>query len=107
MIGITENAAKRMKEIMAEKNEPNLALRVGIKGGGCSGFSYALDFTTDQKPNDKVFEAHGVKILCDPKSYLYLINTTLDYDFGLLDGGFKFQNPNAKKSCSCGESFAV
>jgi len=107
MIGVTERAAARIKEIILEKNEPGLLLRVGVKGGGCSGFSYAVDFTTEKKPNDKVFQEHGVTILCDPKSYLYLINTRLDYSEGLLDGGFKFENPNAKKSCSCGESFSV
>jgi iron-sulfur cluster assembly protein len=107
MIGLTESAARRIQEIIQEKNDPALMLRVGVKGGGCSGFSYALDFTSEQKPNDKVFEAHGVKVLCDPKSYLYLIGTELDYSEGLLDGGFRFLNPNAKKSCSCGESFSV
>jgi iron-sulfur cluster assembly protein len=107
MIGITERAAGRIQEIIREKNDPALMLRVGVKGGGCSGFSYVIDFTSEQRPNDRVFEEHGVKLLCDPKSYLYLVNTTLDYSDGLLDGGFKFQNPNAKKSCSCGESFSV
>ena len=107
MIGITERAASRIQEIIAEKKDSALMLRVGVKGGGCSGFSYALDFTSERKPNDKVFSAHGVTILCDPKSYLYLVNTELDFSDGLLDGGFKFHNPNAKKSCSCGESFSV
>lgn len=107
MIGLTERAAKRIQEIVAEKNTPGLLLRVGVKGGGCSGFSYVLDFTTERKPNDRVFSEHGVEILCDPKSYLYLTGSVLDFGDGLLDGGFRFNNPNAKKSCACGESFSA
>ncbi len=107
MIAVTERAAQRIQEILKEKNTPGLVLRVGVKGGGCSGFSYVLDFTTDRKPSDKVFAEHGVEVLCDPKSYLYLTGSTLDFGEGLLDGGFRFTNPNAKKSCACGESFSA
>jgi iron-sulfur cluster assembly protein len=107
MITVTERAAKRIKELIAERNDPDLALRVGVKGGGCSGFFYFVDLTREQKPGDQVFELSGVKLLCDPKSYLYLTGSELDFGEGLLDGGFRFNNPNAKKSCACGESFSV
>lgn len=107
MIAVTERAARRIQQIIAEKGQPDLALRVGIKGGGCSGLSYVIDFTNEQRPTDQVFEQHGVRLLCDPKSYPFLDNTELDFGDGLLDGGFRFNNPNAKKSCSCGESFSV
>ena len=107
MISCTERAARRIREIIAERNEPALKLRVGVKGGGCSGFSYVIDFTTEQRATDKVFEQHGVTLICDPKSYLYLTNSELDFGEGLLDGGFRFSNPNATKSCACGESFSA
>lgn len=107
MISVTERAARRIQEILREKGDPELVLRVGIKGGGCSGLSYAIDFTHERHETDHVFEDHGVRLLCDPKSYVFLANTELDFGDGLLDGGFRFNNPNAKKSCSCGESFSV
>ena len=107
MINASERAIQRIKGIVREKGEPGLMLRVGVKGGGCSGFSYVLDFTTERRPNDKVFEKDGVTILCDPKSLLYLSDSVLDFGEGLLDGGFRFTNPHAKKSCACGESFSA
>lgn len=107
MITCTERAARRIRDILAERNDPALVLRVGVKGGGCSGFSYNLEFTRDRRPNDRVFEPHGVTIVCDPKSLIYLDNSELDFGEGLLDGGFRFTNPNAKKSCACGESFSA
>ena len=107
MINASERAFRRIREIVQEKGVPGLMLRVGVKGGGCSGFSYVLDFTTDRRPNDKVFEQGDVTILCDPKSFLYLGGSVLDFGEGLLDGGFRFTNPNAKKSCACGESFSA
>lgn len=107
MITVTERAARRIKEILSERGDPELALRVGIKGGGCSGLSYVLDFTTERREQDRIFEEHGVRLFCDPKSLTFLDNTELDFSDGLLDGGFRFNNPNAKKSCSCGESFSV
>ena len=107
MINASERAIRRIREIVIEKGRPDLMLRVGVKGGGCSGFSYVLDFTTDRRANDQVFEQDGVTILCDPKSYLYLSDSILDFGDGLLDGGFRFTNPQAKKSCACGESFSA
>ncbi len=107
MIQASPRALQRIREIVREKGNPDLMLRVGVKGGGCSGFSYVLDFTADRRPNDQVFEQDGVTILCDPKSLLYLGGSILDFGDGLLDGGFRFTNPHAKKSCACGESFSA
>ena len=87
---------------------PNEAfIRVGVKGGGCSGLSYDLSFDTDLKPEDKVFEHNGIRIAVDKKSFLYLVGTELDYSGGLNGKGFFFNNPNATRTCGCGESFAV
>ncbi len=109
MIKISENAAKRIKELKAdEKLDDSTALRVKVKRGGCSGFSYKLDFDTEDKDNaDKVFEDHGVKIIIDHQSLLYLVGMTLDFEGGLNGAGFIFSNPNATKTCGCGSSFAV
>ena len=82
-------------------------LRVGVVGGGCSGLSYKLDFDNEVKPMDQVFEDKGIKIVCDLKSFLYLVNTELEFSDGLNGKGFYFNNPNASRSCGCGESFAV
>ncbi len=87
---------------------PNEAfIRVGVKGGGCSGLSYELTFDTDLKQEDKVFENNGIRVVVDKKSFLYLIGTELDYSGGLNGKGFVFINPNASRTCGCGESFAV
>ncbi len=87
---------------------PNEAfIRVGVKGGGCSGLSYELTFDTDLKQEDKVFEHNGIRVVVDKKSFLYLIGTELDYSGGLNGKGFIFINPNASRTCGCGESFAV
>lgn len=82
-------------------------IRVGVKGGGCSGLSYELTFDTDLKQEDKVFESNGIRVVVDKKSFLYLIGTELDYSGGLNGKGFVFINPNASRTCGCGESFAV
>ena len=107
MINVTEKAANEVKRIMTQKNEGDLYLRVQVVGGGCSGMSYKLDFDKAKKDSDKLFEEHGIKLIVDPKSYLYIMNTTLDFSDGLQGTGFNFINPNAKKSCGCGSSFAV
>lgn len=107
MIYISENAAKQISKIQSEENNPSTFLRVQIVGGGCSGMSYKLKFDSEIKESDKVFEEHGVKVVTDTKSYLYLLGTTLDYEGGLNGKGFSFNNPNAKKSCGCGSSFSV
>src|SRR5487761_1762886 len=107
MIQITEAAAKKIHSLKAEDQAAKDAmLRVRVKRGGCSGFSYKMDFETGVADTDKVFESNGAKIVIDDQSLLYLIGMTLDYEGGLNGKGFVFQNPNATKSCGCGSSFA-
>jgi iron-sulfur cluster assembly protein len=109
MIKVSENAVKKAKSLMEEegKNPAEAFIRVGVKGGGCSGLSYELSFDTEIKDDDKEFEDNGMKIVVDKKSFLYLIGTELDYSGGLNGKGFVFNNPNANRTCGCGESFAV
>ena len=104
MITISESAAKKIRALMGDK--PGKVLRVKVIGGGCSGLQYKLDID-DPKPGDKVFERDGVSVVSDRKSYLYLHGTELDYGEGLMESGFKLNNPNVKKSCGCGASFSV
>src|SRR5688572_4168800 len=107
-IGITEKAVKEVRRIVVDQNLPSeTALRVGVKGGGCSGFSYTLGFDDQLKPTDQINEVEGVRVICDPKSFLYLNGTVVDFEESLMGRGFKFTNPNASKSCGCGESFSV
>ncbi len=107
-IELTEKAAAEIKRIFAEQQSgEETYLRVGIKGGGCSGFTYTLDLASQPDEFDEVFDCYGVKIICDPKSYLYLNGTTIDFNDDLLNRGFVFKNPNAKQSCSCGASFGI
>jgi iron-sulfur cluster assembly protein len=108
MIAITERAKKEVLRIIKEQNLPSqTALRVGVKGGGCSGFSYTLGFDDQVSETDQVEETDGVRIVCDPKSFLYLSGTEVDFEDNLMGRGFKFGNPNASKTCGCGESFSV
>jgi len=108
MITLTERAAAKMREVFAKGQMPEgSCLRVGIKGGGCSGFSYTLDVAGKPDEMDEVFETHGVRVICDLKSLLYLDGTEVDYSDDLLKGGFIFNNPNAKRSCGCGTSFSA
>ena len=107
---ISDKAKQKVQELMEDAGiagDPSYFVRVGVVGGGCSGLSYKLDFDNEQKPMDQVFEDNGVKIVTDLKSFLYLVNTTLDFSDGLNGKGFYFSNPNASRSCGCGESFAV
>jgi iron-sulfur cluster assembly protein len=106
MITLTLGAASQVKRLLEKENKPELGLRVGVRSGGCSGFSYVLGFDTPQE-GDKVQEFEGIKVLLDTKSAPYLEGTELDYQEGLQGKGFTFSNPNATKSCGCGESFAV
>jgi iron-sulfur cluster assembly protein len=109
-IYITDKAKEKVFELLTEaghKDDPTYFVRVGVVGGGCSGLSYKLDFDNEPKPTDQVFENNGVKIVTDLKSFLYLVNTTLDFSDGLNGKGFHFINPNASRTCACGESFAV
>ena len=108
MITVTEKAKEKLSVLRSEGNHAESAfVRVGVAGGGCSGLTYVLDFDTDLKPDDKVFEDKGVKIVCDKKSFLYLVGTQLEFTDGLNGKGFVFNNPNASRTCGCGESFAV
>lgn len=107
MINITESAKNQALKLMSEDGKNNHFIRVGVQGGGCSGLMYQLDFDNELKENDKVFEAEGVKIVVEKKSYLYLVGTTLDYSGGLNGKGFVFVNPNADRTCGCGESFSI
>ena len=107
MIEITETAARKIRTLMAKQGVNDGGLRVGVKGGGCSGLSYNLTFESQARTGDKVFEREEVKLFCDLKSYIYLNGTVLDYDSGLMGKGFVFMNPNAKKSCGCGSSFST
>lgn len=107
MIQITEKAALKIKEILTEENKEGFGLRVGVKGGGCSGLSYSLSIDDKAADHDHVFEGNGVRLFVDPKSLLYLAGTHLDYTDGLNGSGFKFENPNATKTCGCGSSFGV
>jgi len=109
-IYISDNAKQKVAQLMREAgiaDDKSWFLRVGVVGGGCSGLSYKLDFDNEQRPNDQVFDNNGVKIVTDLKSFLYLVNTTLDFSDGLNGKGFQFINPNASRTCGCGESFAV
>ena len=107
MITLSENAVKQIKNLQKESGNLSSGLRVSVVGGGCSGLSYKLDFSNEPKEGDKVFEQDGVKVFVDSKSYLFVKGLTLDYSGGLNGTGFGFHNPNAKKSCGCGSSFAV
>ncbi len=105
---LSEKAVKHVKELKQAQNLPETVfLRMGVKGGGCSGMSYSLEFDTEMGPHDREFEIDDVKVVCDKKSYLYLNGTTLDYVQQGLTGGFTFINPSAKSSCGCGTSFSA
>ena len=108
MIAVTEQAAAQIQKLMARQGLTEGGLRVGIKGGGCSGLSYTFSWEKEARPGDEVFEGPaGTKIFVDKKSLIYLDGTTLEYDSALMGKGLHFINPNAKASCSCGSSFTV
>src|SRR6266550_9173804 len=107
---ISDKAKQKVEQLLKDAgiaDDSSYFVRVSVVGGGCSGLSYKLDFDNEQKPMDQVFEDNGVKIVTDLKSLLYLVNTTLDFSDGLNGKGFHFINPNASRTCGCGESFAV
>ncbi len=109
-IFVSDKAKDKVISLMKDAGidgDPSYFLRVGVVGGGCSGLSYKMDFDNETKPMDQVFEDKGIKLVCDLKSFLYLVNTELDFSDGLNGKGFFFNNPNASRSCGCGESFAV
>ena len=105
MITITDKAAAEVKKQAVKRGTPEAALRVGIRGGGCTGFSYLFEWNDGApRPTDKVFEKDGIKLLVDPKSFVYLDGTELDFVTSIMGYGFKFNNPNVKGECGCGES---
>ena len=105
---LTETAAKEIKTIIKDQGlGESVALKVGVKGGGCSGFSYVLDLTEAPADNDEVMESHGIKVACDKKSYLYLNGTEIDFKDEIMGRGFVFKNPNATHTCGCGSSFSA
>jgi len=115
-VSLTEIAAREVKAIIQQQSESAkssgseakpLYLRVGVKGGGCSGFSYTLDLTENKSDLDETLDAHGVEVVCDSKSYLYLDGTTIDFKDEMMGRGFVFTNPNASSTCGCGSSFSA
>ena len=107
MINVTESAKIQALRLMEDEGKDGHFIRVDVEGGGCSGLMYQLELDNTDKEGDKSFEDNGIKIVVDKKSFLYLIGTTLDYSGGLNGKGFVFKNPNADRTCGCGESFSV
>lgn len=108
-ISLSPSAAREVSTIIQQQelDAEKVCLRVGVKGGGCSGFSYILDLTETRKETDEFFEQHGIRIICDPKSLLYLSGVTIDFKDEIMGRGFVFQNPNASSTCGCGSSFSA
>lgn len=108
MITVSDTAKEQIDRLKLKDDIAGDAfIRVGVKGGGCSGLTYKMDFDTELKEEDKVFEDKGVKVVVDKKSFLYLVGTELEYTGGLNGNGFVFKNPNASRTCGCGESFSI
>lgn len=108
MLFVSDTAANQIQEIKVKEHlGDDFFVRVSVVSGGCSGLSYKMDFDNESQPNDQVFEDNGVKVVTDLRSFLYLCNTTLEFSGGLEGKGFHFVNPNAARTCGCGESFAV
>ena len=107
MIQVTEKAKNKAIQLMNEEGKDGFFIRVGVKGGGCSGLMYELTFDDQVKEDDKSFKDNGMQVVVDKKSFLYLIGTTLDFSGGLNGKGFVFTNPNADRTCGCGESFSL
>ena len=107
MISLTEAAASKVGELILNRDGDTAGLRVGVRGGGCSGFTYFLEFADAANQGDRELESHGVRLYVDPKSFLYLMGTEVDYVDSLSGSGFKFVNPNARRTCGCGESFSM
>ena len=107
MIKVTDNAKSKALQLMQEDGKSGYFIRVGVKGGGCSGLMYELDFDNVINDSDKSFEDNGIQVVVDKKSFLYLVGTTLDFSGGVNGKGFVFSNPNADRTCGCGESFSL
>jgi iron-sulfur cluster assembly protein len=102
-----DSAVKRLKFLLEQRQTPEAGLRLAVKGGGCSGLQYAMEWAEKPRERDKIFEREGVRVFVDPKSYLYLMGTELVFEETMMASGFKLQNPNVKAACGCGESFTV
>ncbi len=107
ILTLTEAAADRIKQIMANSDRPIIGLRVGVKKGGCAGMEYTMDYAEEATPGDEIVEDKGVKILIDPMAILFLLGTTMDYRVDKLSAGFVFDNPNQTSACGCGESVEI
>ena len=107
IVTLTSNAIKVVKRLQEVQGLDAAALRLGVKGGGCSGLSYTVNFDNEVGPHDQVYDVEDIRVIVDMKSAIYLMGTQLDYHKDLLSGQFKFSNPNATKSCGCGESFSA
>ena len=107
VIKLSERAAERVKEIMAQAKEPIIGVRVGVASGGCAGMSYVMEYAKEANPNDEIIEDKGVKVLIDPKAIMYLLGTEMDYKKEELSSSFVFKNPNETERCGCGESFKI
>jgi len=108
MVFVADSAKEKISELKQEVGvADDYFIRVSVTSGGCSGLTYEMDFDNEERPNDQIFEDNGVKVVTDLKSFLYLCNTTLEFSGGLNGKGFYFNNPNAARTCGCGESFAV
>lgn len=105
--GITAAAAARIQKLRDERQTPDAGLRVAVRGGGCSGLTYAIEWAEAPRERDKLFERDGVRVFVDAKSYLYLMGSELAYEESLMASGFRLQNPNVKTACGCGESFSI
>lgn len=107
VVTLSPSAVAQLQKLLAERQTPEAGLRIAVKGGGCSGLTYAMEWAEAPKEKDKVFEQEGVRVFVDSKSFLYVMGTLLDYEVGLMSSGFRLRNPNVKSACGCGESFAV
>tara|TARA_B100001741_G_scaffold296085_1_gene279679 strand:+ start:390 stop:725 length:336 start_codon:yes stop_codon:yes gene_type:complete len=107
IISLSENAAKRIKEIMSEAEKKSLGVRVGVKSGGCAGMSYVMEYAKEINPNDEIIEDKGVKVFIDAAAVMYLLGTEMDYKKDNFSSSFTFNNPNETERCGCGESFKI
>ena len=106
-VSLTPKAIEMAKAALVKRGTPDASLRLGVRGGGCSGVSYAMEFSDKIRPRDNIYDFDGLKVVVDPKSLVYLRGAVLDYTVELMQHGFRFRNPNEKSSCGCGESFTV
>jgi len=107
VLSLTPLAAEKVRELLEQRGTPQMGLRVGVRGGGCSGNSYFMEFCEQETPGDAVLMSEGVRLVVDPRSASVLAGTQIDFVTGLMGSGFKFNNPNVRHSCACGESFTT